>query len=69
MLLQIGPDTQDIIERIPEKREDFDTVFTKLNDFPAPKNNVDYEIFQSRQAIQMPGETVGQYAKKLESSN
>ena len=65
LLYQAGPATQEIFETLPDTGEDFDTALTKLNDYFAPKKNVDYEIFQFRQAVQAPGETVEQFATRL----
>ena len=38
---------------------------TKLDECFSPKKNVDYEVFQFRQAVQKPGETVNQFATWL----
>ena len=38
---------------------------TKLDEYFSPKKNVDYEIFQFRQAVQKAGETVDQFATRL----
>ena len=37
----------------------------KLNAYFMPKKNVDYEIFQFRQAVQKPGEAVDQFTTRL----
>ena len=51
LLYQAGPDTQEIFKTIPDTGDDFNTALTKLNDYFSPKRNVDYEIFQFRQAV------------------
>ena len=38
---------------------------TKLDEYFAPKKNIDYEIFQFRQAVQLKDETVDQFATRL----
>ena len=45
--------------------DDYKTAQEKLNVHFSPKKNVDYEIFQFRQAVQQPGETVDQFATRL----
>ena len=65
LLYQAGPDTQDIFETLEETGEDYDTAKKKLDEYFLPKKNVDYEVFQFRQAVQMPGETDEQFATRL----
>ena len=38
---------------------------TKLDEYFAPKKNVDYEIFQFRRAVQLKDEMVDQFATRL----
>ena len=47
-----GTEDQEIFETIPENGEenDFDTADTKLTEYFAPSHNIDFEIFQFRQA-------------------
>ena len=64
-LYQAGPATQEIIETLSDTGDDYKTVQEKLDAYFLPKKNVDYEIFQFRQAVQLPGETVDQFATRL----
>ena len=64
LLYQAGPETQEIFETLTETGEDYKTVQEKLDAYFSPKKNVDYEIFQFRQAIQQPSETVVIESKK-----
>ncbi len=57
--------TQDIFETLGETGTDHDTAKKKLVDYFSPKKNVDYEVFQFRQATQLAGETVEQFATRL----
>ena len=47
--------------------DDYDTAQKKLDDYFSPKKNVDFEVFQFRQAVQQKGETVvqDQFATRL----
>ena len=45
--------------------DDYKTAQEKLDAYFSPKENVDYEILQFRQAVQQPGETVDQFATRL----
>ena len=60
-LLLAGGATQEIFETIPNTGTDYETAITKLNEYFLPKKNVDYEIFQFRQAVQEKSETVDQF--------
>ncbi len=63
LLYQAGPATQDIFDTLPDTGDDYRTAQTKLDE--PPKKNVDYEIFQFRQAAQAPGEAVEQFTTRL----
>ena len=65
LLYQAGPDMQDIFETLEDTGEDYITAKTKLAEYFSPKKNVDYEIFQFRQAVQTSDETVEQFATRL----
>jgi hypothetical protein len=65
LLFQAGQATQEIFETLPETGDDYATALQKLDEYFLPKKNVDYEIFQFRQAKQEPGETVAQFATRL----
>ena len=65
LVYQAGPATQEIFKTLEEMGEDYNTALTKLTEYFSPKKNVDYEIFQFRQAVQTLGETVEQFATRL----
>ena len=67
LLYQVGQATQEIFDTIPNNGadDDYKTALDKLDAYFLPKKNIDYEIFQFRQAIQQSGETVDQYATRL----
>ena len=65
LLYQAGQATQEIFDTIPETGYDYNTAMTKLDNYFSPKKNVDYEIFQFRQATWNVGETVDQFATRL----
>ena len=65
LLYQAGQATQEIFETLQDTGDKYDEAKTKLNSYFALKKNVDYEIFQFRQAAQRPGETVDQFATRL----
>ena len=67
LLYQVGQATQEIFDTIPNNGadDDYKTALDKLDAYFLPKKNIDYEIFQFRQAIQQTGETVDQYATRL----
>ena len=62
LLYQAGEATQEIFE---ETGDDYKTAIEKLDEYFTPKKNVDYEIFQFRQAKQNNGETTDQFAARL----
>ena len=65
LLYQAGQATQEIFETIPDTGDDYPTAMTKLTEYFSPKKNIDFEIFQFRQATQQKGETVAQFATRL----
>ena len=65
LLYQAGPTTQDIFETLSNTGSDYATAKKKLDDYFSPKINVDYEVFQFRQAQQLSGERVEQFATRL----
>ena len=64
LLYQAGQETQEIFETLTEMGDDYDPA-KKLDEYFSPKKNVDYEIFQFRQAVQQKGETVDQFTIRL----
>ena len=58
LLYQAGQETQEIFETLTETGEDYATAIAKLDQYFLPNKNVNYEIFQFRQATQRPEETV-----------
>ena len=65
LLYQAGEATQEIFDTLPETGEDYATAQEKLDAYFSPKKNIDYQIFQFRQAVQQPGETVDQFVTRL----
>ena len=61
LLYQAGQETQEIFETFTNTDNDYKTAIEKLDQYFMPKKNVDYEIFQFRQATQKPEETVDQF--------
>ena len=54
-----------IVVIVPETGEDYATPQAKLDENFSPRKNVDYEVFQFRQAVQQSGETVDQFVTRL----
>ena len=65
LLYQAGEATQEIFDTLEETGDDYKTAIEKLDEYFTPKKNVDYEIFQFRQAKQNNGETTDQFATRL----
>ncbi|CAB4027153.1 Hypothetical predicted protein [Paramuricea clavata] len=67
LLYQAGEATQEIFDTLSETGEDNDykTAIEKLDEYFSPKKNVDYEIFQFRQAKQNADERTDQFATRL----
>ena len=55
LLYQVGEATQEIFDTLEETGDDCKTAIEKLDEYFTPKKNVDYEIFQFRQAKQNNG--------------
>ena len=64
-MYQAGEATQEIFDMLPETGEDYATAQEKLDACFSPKKNINYQIFQFRQAVQQPGETVDQFVTRL----
>ena len=64
-MYQAGQETQEIFETFTDTGDDYKTAIQKLDQYFMPKKNVDYEIFQFRQATQNPEETVDQFVTRL----
>ena len=64
-LYQAGEVTQEIFDTLEETGDDYKTAIEKLDEYFTPKKNVDYEIFQFRQAKPNNGETTDQFATRL----
>ena len=65
LLYQAGEETQDLFDTLTDTGTDYATALTKLDAYFTPKKNVDYEIFQFRQAVQKEGETIDQFVTRL----
>eukprot|EP00795_Rhopilema_esculentum_P014355 gene14355-5400_t len=73
LLYQAGAATQEIFDSLPVEQDeaaDCKTALAKLDTYfapllPTPQKNVDFEIFQFRQAKQKIGETTDQFATRL----
>ena len=65
LIYQVGEDTQSIFDTLTDTGDDYDTAIDKLDEYFAPKKNVDYEIFKFRTAAQNTGETIDQYTTRL----
>ncbi len=53
--------TQSIFDTLTDTGNNYDTAIEKLDEYFAPKKNVDFEIFKFRTATQNTGETIDQY--------
>ena len=58
-------ETQDLFDTFTNTGTDYKTPMNKLDAYFSPKKNVDYEIFQFRQAKQQESETVDQFVTRL----
>ena len=67
LLYQVGQQTHNIFDTLPDHgaEDDYKTAVDTLSAYFLPKRNVAYEIFQFRQAKQLPGESVHQYSTRL----
>ncbi len=66
LLYQAGEATQEIFDTLSDTGEDKDykVALEKLDEYFSPKKNIDYEIFQFRQAKQNIDETTDQFATR-----
>lgn len=67
LLYQAGEATQEIFDTLQDTGDDKDykKALEKLDEYFSPKKNIDYEIFQFRQAKQKIDETTDQFATRL----
>ena len=68
LLYQAGAETQELYDTLPVdegEAQDYATTIAKLDAYFLPKKNVDFEIFQFRQAQQHVDETTDQYVTRL----
>ena len=65
LLYQAGQETQQIFEKLTGTGDDYATAKKKLDDHFSPEKNLDYKIFQFRQAVQQKGKIVDQFATWL----
>ena len=67
LLYQAGQATQDIFDTFTDTGESkgCKKALEKLDEYFTPKKNVAYEIFKFRTAVQLPNETVDNFATRL----
>ena len=65
VIVSSGARDTKIFQNTADTGEDYATANAKLDQYFLPKKNVDYEIFQFRQAMQRPEETVDQFVTHL----
>ena len=67
LLYQAGEETQEIFDTLPDTGEakDYQKAMEKLDAYFTPKRNTDFEIFKFRTTVQLPDETVDQFATRL----
>ena len=68
LLYQAGAETQQLYDTLPVaegEAQDYATTIAKLDAYFLPQKNVDFEIFQFRQAKQHVDETTDQYVTRL----
>ena len=65
LLYEAGQETQDLFDTFTNTGTDYKTAMNKLDAYFSPKKNVDYEIFQFRQAKQQESETLDQFITRL----
>ena len=56
---------QELFNTFTDTGETYATALKMLDDYFAPKKNVDFETFQFQQAVQQEGETIDQYVAHL----
>ena len=65
LLYQAGQETQDLFDTLTDTGTDYKTAMDKLDAYFTPKKNIDFEVFQFRQAKQNEGETLDQFVTRL----
>ena len=67
LLYQAGQATQEIFDAMTDSGEanHYNNAMEKLDEYFSPKKNVDYEIFKFRTTVQLPNQTVDQFATRL----
>ena len=67
LLYQAGAATQELFDTLSDtgREDDYNTAIQKLEEYFIPKTNVDFEIFQFRQAAQKDDETMDQFVTRL----
>ena len=68
LLYQAGAETQELYDTLPVdegEAQDYATTIAKFDAYFLPKMNVDFEIFQFRQAQKHVDETIDQYVTRL----
>ena len=65
LLYQAGPVTEEIFDTLSDTGNDYKTAQAKLDEYFTLKKNVAYDVFQFRQVVQQPDETVDQFATWL----
>ena len=65
LLYQVGQETQELFETFTDTGTDYKTAMDKLDAYFNPKKNVDFEVFQFRQAKQQEDETIDQFVTRL----
>ena len=65
LLYQVGQETKELFETFTDTGTDYKTAMDKLDAYFNPKKNVDFEVFQFRQAKQQEDETIDQFITRL----
>ena len=65
LLYQAGEATQDIFETLQNTGDDYQTAKQRLEEYFAPRKNVDFQVFQFRQTAQLPDEPIDQFVTRL----
>ena len=65
LLYPAGEATQEIFDTLQNTGDDYQMAKQRLEEYFAPRKNVDFQIFQFRQATQLPDETIDQFVTRL----
>ena len=65
LLYQAGEATQEIFDTLQNTGDDYQTAKQRLEDYFAPRKNVDFQVFQFHQAAQLTDETIDQFVTRL----